>query len=196
MLGKWGAEGLTLHSDDHVPGKTRRTDSCSVNFTGEFLTQEKKHHRADFKFHFHYRNGQGHSITGQTWFFSQLKSNEAHFLFQLCQWMLQWATTECFWTRELWCLKGYRCSNAAAQLINTASLRTQHSEAKYLNFRAWRREGFIMESRKDNRWLVLKKPELLEGFQQSPFKGQVREGCGWFLQTFWYWNPLFLHLSL
>lgn len=109
-------------------------------------------------------------------FFSQLKSNEAHFLFQLCLWMLQWATTECFWTREIWCLKGYRCSNAAAQLIKTASLRTQHSEAKYLNFRAWRREGFIMESRKDNRWLVLKKPELLEGFQQSPLEKRWEEG--------------------
>ena len=38
-------------------------------------------------------------------------------------------------------------------------------------------------------------PELPKGFQQSIFKGKVRKGRGWLLQTSWCRNPLFLQLS-
>ena len=35
-----------------------------------------------------------------------------------------------------------------------------------------------------------------ETFQQSIFKGKVKKGRGWLLQTSWWWNPLFLQLSM
>ena len=37
-------------------------------------------------------------------------------------------------------------------------------------------------SRQADEWLM--PPSPLEGFQQSSFKGKVREGCGWLLQNF------------
>ena len=39
------------------------------------------------------------------------------------------------------------------------------------------------------------KLQLQEGFQQSIFKGQVREELGWLLQTSWPRNPLLLQLA-
>ena len=46
-----------------------------------------------------------------------------------------------------------------------------------------------------DRWLMPPNPELPKGFQQSIFKGKVREGCGLLLQISWFWNPLFLQPS-
>ena len=39
-----------------------------------------------------------------------------------------------------------------------------------------------------------KNPKLPKQFQQSIFKGKMKE-CGWLLQTSWCRNPLFQHLS-
>lgn len=48
----------------------------------------------------------------------------------------------------------------------------------------------------EDRWLV--PPRVLEGFQQSSYKGKVRGGHGWLLQTSQCRNPLFfatVHIS-
>ena len=53
------------------------------------------------------------------------------------------------------------------------------SEAKqYRNIRVWSRERFIAGPCKEMGGLCPANPELLEGFQQSTFKGKVREGHG------------------
>ena len=50
---------------------------------------------------------------------------------------------------------------------------------------------FISGPGKERGACALKNP-VLEGFQQSLFKGKVEEGRGWLLQTSWYRNPLLL----
>ena len=51
------------------------------------------------------------------------------------------------------------------------------SKAKrYRSFRVWSRGRFIAGPCKENGWFMLKKTKLPEGFQQSIFKGKVREG--------------------
>ena len=53
------------------------------------------------------------------------------------------------------------------------------SEAKqYRNVGVWSRERFSAGPCKETGGSCLKSPELLEGFQQSPFIGKVREGRG------------------
>ena len=45
-------------------------------------------------------------------------------------------------------------------------------------------------------WIVSLNAKLLKEFQQSTFKGKVREGHDWLLPSSWYRNPLFLQLSM
>ena len=56
-------------------------------------------------------------------------------------------------------------------------------------------KGLLQGHARGGGWLVPRKPQIPEGFQQSTFKGKVREGRGWLLETSWCWNPLFLQLS-
>ena len=52
-----------------------------------------------------------------------------------------------------------------------------HSEAKQTKTSEFRAEkGLLQGPYKENRWFMLKRPELPDGFQGSIFKDKVREG--------------------
>ena len=56
------------------------------------------------------------------------------------------------------------------------SLCLTHSEAKTIE--VWSKDRFIVRPSKETGRSGLKKPEFPEGFQQSPYKGKLREGHG------------------
>ena len=54
-----------------------------------------------------------------------------------------------------------------------------HSEAKgYQRVGVWSRESFVAGPQKETGGSCLQNPELPKSFQQSPFRGEVREGRG------------------
>ena len=68
-----------------------------------------------------------------------------------------------------------------------------HIEAKQTrNIRVWSKEKFIEGPCKERGGLCPQNPKRLKGFQQSTFKGKVREGHLWLWQISWCWNSLFL----
>ena len=79
-------------------------------------------------------------------------------------------------------------------LSNSTSC-AQHTRGQRIpNIGVWSREGFPAGPSKENKWLM--PPKTLsspKGFS-SVFKGKLREGHGWLLQTSWCRNPLFFQL--
>ena len=73
-------------------------------------------------------------------------------------------------------------------LPNCKSMCPMHSEAKeYQKYQFGTEEGLLQGPARR----CLKNPKFPESFQQSPFLGKVREGCGELLQTFWRQNLCF-----
>ena len=67
-----------------------------------------------------------------------------------------------------------------------------HSEAEHTETPRFGAKKGLLQGH-TRRWVAhTPNPKLLEGFQQSLFKGKVEEGRGWLLQTSWYRNPLSL----
>ena len=73
-------------------------------------------------------------------------------------------------------------------LLKLKSMCPMHSEAKeYQKYQFGTEEGLLQGPARR----CLKNPKFPESFQQSPFLGKVREGCGELLQTFWRQNLCF-----
>ena len=101
-----------------------------------------------------------------------------------------WRPASCASWLTLWDTTGRACYQTPVCVPNA-----QWGQTNW-NVVVWSREGFIAGPCKELGGSGSKVPELPEGFQQSRFKGQVREGHGWWLQSSWCRNPLFLQLSM
>ena len=63
--------------------------------------------------------------------------------------------------------------------MHVCVLDTQQDQTIFKNVGVWSRERFIEGPYKETTsGSCFKTPELPESFQQSPFLGKVREGCG------------------
>ena len=73
--------------------------------------------------------------------------------------------------------------SADRMLPNTGSCACCTVRPNKLSSRSLEQRRVYCRDLRGDRWLLPKKPQLLKGFQQSIFKGQVREGRGRLLQT-------------
>ena len=95
----------------------------------------------------------------------------------------------CLWERENciqlnWAAWKYTCPQVKL-LLNT-SLCVWHTMRPNNTQTYWSLEQtkVYCQAVQGDEWLMTKSPELLKGFQQSIFKGKVREGRGWLWESF------------
>lgn len=92
-----------------------------------------------------------------------------------------------------WCHRG----TWSLQLLPNRSSCTWPTLSPYNTEISMLRAEIYCRAVKKNGWCIsLKTLNSLKAFSKTFFKARWGRGCGWLVQTSWYWNPSFMQLSM